>query len=272
MKLTIRNLVFLFCMFYLIVGCSGQLVDKSLKTKSFTVSEKKVKKTMELPSSDDLTGTYSEISDLYNDSDYIASGTVKNIEYFEVDCILLRKINVHVENSYKGNIKKDTIISVLENDGYIRLKSLYEKAKKEYEKNKGDKSKEKEWLYSATFMSDIDDIKNDMLIRYTYSTKTDSKIKDKLLLFLTSSSADTYKNKKVKLSLNNILVYPEGAYVSLGLGMGKFTLAGDSYIRNTRYCTTTIDNGKIKLNQAQFIKGSYTAEEMEAKLKKLNNQ
>lgn len=84
------------------------------------------------------------------------------------------------------------------------MKSLYEGAKKAYEEKHGDKEKEDTWLFGITYMSDIKEIKNDMLIRYTYLDKEDSKISDELLLFLTDSSDDTYKDKKVKLSLVQI--------------------------------------------------------------------
>ena len=270
MKYIVTKILLLFFSFLLVTSCSSQFVDKSLKTKSFIVSENKVKRNMELPHSD-LTGTYDGIEDMYNDSDYVVSGIVKDIEYFEFQYVLLRKINVLVNESYKGNTMKNTLISILENDGYLRLKSLYEGAKKAYEEKNGDKEKEDAWLYGVTYMSDIKDIKNDMLIKYYYSDKEDSKIGNELLLFLTDSSDDIYKGKKVKLSLGDKLSYPKGAYAPLGLWMGKFTQIGDSYNRCKNYYTAELTESgkKAELHQIKSIRESYTIKEMEDELKKL---
>lgn len=276
MKRSIQNvsrILILFCLIFLVTSCESQFLDRSLKTKSYDINESKVKNTqIGLPHSD-LTGVYNGIDDMYSDSDYVVSGVVKKIEYFEVENVLLRKINVLVNKSYKGNIMKNTLISILEHDGYIRLKSLYEKLKKAYEEKNGDKEKEAAFLYGATYMSDIEDIKNDMLIRYTYKNKEDSKIGDELLLFLTDSSDDTYKNKKVKLALGDKLSYPKGAYAALGLWMGKFTKTGDSYKRCKWYYTTEFyDNGKkVQLHQSQTIRDSYTVEEMEDEINKFGS-
>ena len=253
--------------FFTITGCSSLYSDKSLKTKSYKISENKIKKNtvLALPNSD-LSDIYTGITDMYYDSDYVLAGIIKDIEYFQVKYTLLRKINVLIKKSFKGSIEENSIISVLENDGYVRLKSMYEDAKKYYEDKKGDKNKEDAWLRSVTYMSDIKDIKNDMLIRYTYYDKEDSKIGDELLLFLTNSSDDTYKDKKVKLALNQKLSYPKGAYVSMGLWMGKFTRVNDAYIRYQWYYTKqAIDSNQTN----QKLVESYTIREMEDELKKL---
>lgn len=260
------KILIMLCMFLLVTSCGSQFSDRSLKTNSFNVSESKVRTTQELPHSD-LTGIYSGIEDIYDDSDYVVSGVVKDIKYFEVQYVLIRKINILVNKSYKGNILKNTLISILENDGYLRLKSLYEAAKKEYEEKNGDKKKEDAWLYAVTYMSDKEDIENDMLIKYTYINKEDSKIGDELLLFLTDSSDDTYKDKKVKLPLGNKLSYPKGAYVPLGLFMGKFTKIDDCYKRSNMYSITNLIENNI--GKSQSITESYTVKDVEDELNKL---
>jgi len=265
------SIVTLFCSFSLVTGCSNKIIDKSLKTKSYIVNESKVKKEQQSLESP-LTGIYQGIDDMYSNSDYVVSGVVKGIEYFQVKQMLLRKVNVLVNESYKGNITKSTLISVLEDDGYLRLKSLYEDVKKAYEEAGGDKNKEIEdaYLKGATYMSDIKDIENDMLIKYYYINKEDSKTGDELLLFLTASTDDTYKDKKVKFFDGaQKLSYPKGAYAPLGIGMGKFTLNGDSYKRYNMYHTadgTVLNTG---LGGIEKITGSYTVKEMEDRLKKL---
>jgi len=101
-----------------------------------------------------LSDAYSGIEDMYLDSDCVIRGTVKRISYFEIDSTLIRKIDVQVKTCYKGDLAENTLISVLENDGYIRLKTLYEKVKKEYEEKGGSKEKEDAFLCSATYMTE----------------------------------------------------------------------------------------------------------------------
>lgn len=246
--------------FSLVAGCSAQISDKSLKTEPYNVTKNKVLKKMEVLDSD-LTGVYNGIEDMLEDSDYVVAGEVKDIGYFEDQHVLLRKLDILVSNCYKGGIRKNTLVSILENDGYLRLKPFYEELKKYYEENNGVKEKEADWLYDATYMTALKDIENDMLIQYYYIDKVDSKIGDKLLLFLTDSSDDTYRDKKVTLAGGSKLSYPEGAYAPLGLGMGKFTLTGDTYHRYNYYYTPegTIDG-------IQIIRKSYTAKEVEEEL------
>ena len=267
LKTKIRKMILLFCTVILMTGCSNQFVDKTLKVEPFTVSEEKIKDKV-IDKNTQLTGTYSEISDMYSDSDYIVFGTVKSISYFEDNCILLRKIDVLVDKSYKGSISKNTLISVLEKDGYARLKSMYEEAKKHYEERNGDKEKEEEFCLSAAHMSDINDINNDMLVKYKYTNKVDSRIDDNLLLFLTDSSDDTYKDKKVKL-FDGKLIYPEGAYVPLGLFMGKLTVEDDYYHRCGTYNTTIITEEESYVNKPQRITSMYAVKDMKDILKNL---
>lgn len=268
-KKIISEILIIFCSFVFVTGCSSQMVDKSLKTESYSISESKVKKEQQRVPNSMLTGIYQGIDDMYGDSDYVVSGVVKDIEYFEVRPMLLRKINVLVSKSYKGTIKENNLVSILENDGYVRLKPLYEDLKKYYEENNGDQEKEDAWLYDATHMSDIKDIENDMLIKYYYINKEDSNIGDELLLFLTDSSDDTYKDKKVKLNSGDKLSYPKGAYAPLGLGMGKFTRVGDSYKRYNLYYTPDGTITKEVFGGIQKIKESYSVKEMDDALKKL---
>ncbi len=145
MKTKIRKMILLFCTVILMTGCSSQSLDNTLKVEPFTVSEEKIKDKV-IDKNTQLTDIYSEISDMYSDSDYIVSGTVKSISYFEDNCILLRKIDVLVDKSYKGSISKNTLISVLEKDGYARLKSMYEEAKKNYEEKMGIKKRKKSFV------------------------------------------------------------------------------------------------------------------------------
>ena len=267
---TVCGTLFLLCLFLLVTSCSSQIMDRSLKTKSFAVSENEVSKKLGMPHSK-LTGTYLGIDDMYSDSEYVVSAVVKDIEYFEEHNVLLRKIDVLVKTSYMGNIKGNTLISILENDGYLRLKSLYAALKKAYEEKYGNKDKEKEdaYLFSATYMSDIKDIENDMLIQYYYIDKEDSKIGDELLLFLTDGSDDTYKDKKVKLDNNAMLAYPKDSYASLGIGMGKFTRIGDFYKRYNLYYTPDGTISKGPFGGMEQIRESYSVIEMEYELKRL---
>lgn len=267
---TVCRILTLSCSFLLVTSCSSQIIDRSLETKSFTVSESKVAKKLEVPHSK-VTGIYQGIDDMYSDSDYVVTGVVKDIEYFEEHNVLLRKINVLVNKSYMGDIKENTLITILENDGYLRLKSLYAELKKAYEEKYGNKDKAKEdaYLFGATYMSDIKDIENDMLIKYCYIDKEDSKTGDELLLFLTDSSDDTYKDKKVKLDNNAKLTYPKGAYSSLGIGMGKFTQMGDFYKRYNLYYTPDGTISKGTFGGMEQIRESYSEIEMEYELGKL---
>lgn len=268
------KLLTLFCSILLVTGCSSEIVDNSLKTEHYIVNESKVEKQHTLLEPE-LSSIYSGIDDMYRDSDYVVSAIVKDVEFFEVKHVLLRKINVLINKSYKGNITKNTLISVLENDGYLRLKSLYADSKKYYIDNNGDKEKEAEWLDSVTHGADIKDIENDMLIKSYYPYKKDSKIGDKLLLFMSDSSDDTYKDKTVRL-FGSKLSYPKGAYATVGNGLGKFTLNDNTYQRYNLYYTP---NGTIKGLQTTtegtvvrgipVIKKSYTVKEMEDELKKL---
>ncbi len=120
-------------------------------------------------------------------------------------------------------------------------------------------------------MSDISDINNDMLVKYKYTNKVDSRIDDNLLLFLTDSSDDTYKDKKVKL-FDGKLNYPEGAYVPLGLFMGKFTVEDDYYHRCNTYYTTVITEEESYVSKPQRITASYSAKDMEDILKNFENK
>ena len=117
--------------------------------------------------------------------------------------------------------------------------------------------------------SDTKDIENDMLIQYYLIDKEDSKIGDELLLFLTDSSDDTYKDKKVKLDDNAKLTYPKGAYASLGIGMGKFTRIGDAYKRYNLYYTPGGTISKGTFGGMEQIRESYSIKEMEDELGKL---
>ncbi len=258
------------CTIILCTGCGNQVTDKSLVTEPFIVIENKVLNKQGVPHLQ-VTSVYQGIDDMYSDSDYIVTGVVKEIEYFEDHNLLLRKINVLVNKSYIGDISENTLISILENDGYLRLKSLYTELKTAYEEKSGNLDKEKEdaYLFGATYMSDIKDIENDMLIKYYYINKEDSKIGDELLLFLTDSSDDTYKDKKVKLDNNVKITYPNNAYAVLGIGMGKFTLIGDSYSRYNLYYTPDGTISKGSFGGIEQIRESYSMNEMEDELKKL---
>lgn len=277
----VPKVLMLFCLCLITIGCSRQILDKSLKIESYTINDSKVTNKRELEPN--VSGIYKGIDDMCKDSDYVVTGVVRNIEYFEAKPVLLRKINVLVSENYKGTIEKNTLVSVIENDGYLRLKTVYADLKKEYEHNfgVGDKKKEEAFLYNATFKTfktdikdvenGIKDIENDMLIKYYYinkDDKDDSKIGDKLLLFMTDSSDNTYKDKKVNLG-NNKLAYPKGAYAPLGIGMGKFTQVGDSYNRYNYYYTPDGTILKGSFGGYEIIKGNYTVKEMKDELKKL---
>ena len=256
MKIILKILTIL-GMFLFMVGCSGRYVDKSLKVNTFTVDENKVKEErMILQDCSPLTHYYNGIDEMYDDSDYVVSGEVKNIQYFEYQTLILRKIDVLVNKSYKGTIHNNTLITVLDY-GYIRLKSQYESAKKNYEEKNKDIAKEDDYLKQIISPYDIKDIQNDMLIKYVYPYKV-SKVDDKLMLFLKDSS---YKNKKV--IIHGIeLPYPEGvSYATVGLFIRKFTQTDDLYI----------PGGHIELADYRINK-FYTLKEMKDKLEKLSAQ
>ncbi len=117
--------------------------------------------------------------------------------------------------------------------------------------------------------AEVKDIENDMLIQYDYIDKEDSHIGDELLLFLTDSSDDTYKDHLVKLDDNAKLTYPESAYASLGIGMGKFTRIGDAYKRYNLYHTPDGTISKGTFGGIQQIRESYSTKEMDDELGKL---
>ncbi len=265
-------LVVIVCSIFLFMGTGCKYSDKSLKTTPYDISKSKIIRNDY--QSFYLTGVYNDIGEMYEDSDCVLSGVVKDVEYFQFKYTLLRKINVLVKKSYKGNIENNTLISILENDGYLRVKSLYEDAKAYYEKNSEDKDQKKkdDYLYGITFMTDKKDIEDDGLIKIFYNDKPeDSKVGDELLLFLAESSDDSYKDKKIQLALESKLSYPEGAYTTLGLWMGKFTKDGQYYKRGQWYYITDLSvNNKGPLNQCVKIQDKYTLEEMENQLKELN--
>lgn len=255
---------------FMVTGC--KYTDKTLKTTPYDISESKIIRDHNLGFT--LTGVYNDIEEMYEDSDCVIFGVVKDIEYFQREYILLRKINVLVKKSYKGDVEKNTLISILENDGYLRVKTLYEEAKAYYEEHSedDDPKKKEEYLYGRTYMTDIKDIEDDGLFNlYYYDKPEDSKVGDELLLFLAESSDDSYKGKKVQLSFGDTLSYPEGAYTALGLWMGKFTRDGEYYKRGDWYYITDLSPDRTgPLTQALKIQDKYTLEEMENLLKELS--
>lgn len=265
-------LVFIVCSIFLFMGTGCKYTDKTLKTTPYDISESKIIRNHNLGFT--LTGVYNDIGEMYEDSDCILSGVVKDVEYFQHEYILLRKTNVLVKKSYKGDVEKNTLISILENDGYLRVKTLYEEAKAYYEEHSEDEDpkKKEDYLYGITYMTDKKDIEDDGLFKLFYHDKPeDSKVGDELLLFLAKSSDDSYKDKKIQLFFGNRLSYPEGAYTTLGLWMGKFTKDGQYYKRGEWYYITDFSpDRKGPLNQALKIQDKYTLEEMENQLKELS--
>lgn len=265
----ISKILLLFCFSLIGTGCSNEVIDKTYKAEVFNVEENKILGEIHMPTWQ-LSSSYEGIEDMYEDADYVVAGRVKNIEYFQFGNDILRKINVAVSDNYKGDIDKNTEISIIENDGYLRLKSLYENLKKEYEDKKGtlDTPEKDQFLESIIALysnqqADIKDAENDRLMKYSYLYKENSNLNDEVLLFLTNSSEDILTNKKVYF-IGRQFSYPEGAYVSLGNGMGKFTLEDNEYKRYNYYYTP---QGNV--DGMEIIKESYSVKEMKDTLKKL---
>ena len=100
------------------------IVDKTVAVNSF--HPKNYSNKIEMSSTLDFAKIYQNIDELYEDSQNVVYGKVKEIAYIDDSRAAITSYNFLIENSYKGSLKENDMISVLAAGGYVRLQKFIE--------------------------------------------------------------------------------------------------------------------------------------------------
>lgn len=217
-KILICLLVSVFFLCTLLQGCT-RAKDTTVKVDALELDMANVQ---------DICITY-WVNDVYNnveemmiDAKYIVEGTVENIDYYvednEGNIAPRTKVDLRVKKSYTNNIKPNTLISIIEMQGYVPLEL--------YAKNIVKATGHLPPPFTST------DIENHLMLRFVSNNGVFSNVGDQCLYFLIdidTPSTDTHVFGRKDTNI------PDGAYKPLGILMGKFTLQinsrGDNYYR-----------------------------------------
>ena len=194
--LTIISICFTSCSNSNASNSKTDLVDKTVSINSFNPDE--FENVIELTSNPDFKKIYNNIEELYPDSENIIYGTVNQVSYFDGSGVGNTVYDFVVEKVYKGNLKENTLISVLTAGGYARL------------------SKHIEVFGDGKFSDYTAEQINNTLLKTEFMKAPTPKSGDKYLLFL---SAPT----------NNEHPFPDGLYSEIGAFMGRYVKTNNNF-------------------------------------------
>ena len=178
-----------------LVGCNHEttvtqdIVDKTVAVNSFHPKDYSNK--IEISSTLDFAKIYQNVDELYEDSQNVVYGKVKEIAYIDDSGAAITSYKFLIENSYKGSLKENDMISVLAVGGYVRLQKFIEVF--------GD----------AKFKDYSESKRNQTVIQENVMGAPLPQENEKYLLFL----SDPIKDESP---------LPDGAYSEIGAFMGRY--------------------------------------------------
>lgn len=194
-KITI--FIALFTLSLSLVGCSFTkdknsntvMNDKSVSINSF--NPKDFSNKLEVKSTLDFDKIYENMEQLEPDAPNIVYGTVKEVKNFDESGTAMTCYNLLVEESYKGNLNENDLISVLAIGGYVRLDKYIE-------------------VFGDGKFSDYStNERQSTVIEESPMDAPIPKTGDKYLVFLSEP-------------INNESPFPDGAYSEIGSFMGRY--------------------------------------------------
>ncbi len=199
----IISALFLICC----TGCNsnkGTLAETRFTDKTVAVEDtfnpEDFGNVIELKSSTDFAKIYSNIEELYPDSENVVCGTVKEISYFDNSGVGNTIYTFAVENVYKGNIEENDLISVLTAGGYARL------------------SKHIEVFGKGKFSSYTAEQINNTVLKTDFMGTSELTVGAKYLLFLSAP-------------ISNEPPFPNGVYTEIGAFMGRYVCTNNKFSR-----------------------------------------
>ena len=188
-----------------IAGCGTEesktvqkFTDKTVNVESF--EPKDFSNIISVSMATDFEKIYKTKEELYDASQNIVYGTVKELSYFDESGAAHVLCDFEVEKVYKGSLAENDLISVLTAGGYVRLSKRIEI----YGKGKFENYTEKQI--------------NNTIIKSDNTGVPTPKVGEKCLLFLSAP-------------INNEPPFPNGAYGVMGDFMGRYTQQGDELVR-----------------------------------------
>lgn len=258
-----KKILLLIVILLLITGCASEreIIDNTLDYDIFPYEEYDIITMLYVGFGEPnrpLNDIYNNIAEMYNDADYVVKGKIikmemylNNGEFVDASDIYNESIEILVDESFKGSIENNTMISVLSYRTFIDLTdnvSIFLKNQEDATPNFSDADFEK--LKKSVKEG------TPILLSQRYAGYVEFSIGDKCLLFLTDNTKDAFSDKKVfpidsYLTKENHLAYkdyypfvhaenmlPIGGYVPMGKTLGFLTLNDDIYVRqnNIRIC------------------------------------
>ncbi len=188
-------------------GCNskkGTLAETHFTDKTVAVDDtfdpENFDNIIELKSSPDFSKIYSNVEELYPDSENIVCGTVKEISYFDNSGVGNTIYTFAVENVYKGNLEENDLISVLTAGGYARL------------------SKHIEVFGKGKFSSYTAEQINNTVLKTDFMGSSELKVGDEYMIFLSAP-------------INNEPPFPDGVYTEIGAFMGRYVRTNNKFSR-----------------------------------------
>lgn len=187
------------------VGCGTEesktaqkFVDKTVSVETF--DPKDFSNSISVSSVADFEKIYKTKEELYDASQNVVYGTVKELSYFDESGAAHILCTFAVEEVYKGSLAENDLISVLTAGGYVRLSKRIEI----YGKGKFENYTEKQI--------------NNTVIKSDNMGMPTPEVGDKYLLFLSAP-------------IDNEPPFPDGVYCAMGDFMGSYVQQGDEFVR-----------------------------------------
>lgn len=176
--------------------------DMTVKVENNKIDENN-KVALDINSEADFSVIYKNVEELINaDPPYIIFGEITDLNYTNLEHGIYTNLSVTVNESLKGDLNVNDVISVFENGGITTYK--------DYVEHFGDE------LVTKEFAPDTEQPADDELVVSHFDGTEFSKKGQKVMLFLAESEGD---------------IIPEGAYECIGAYMGKLTLENDQFVR-----------------------------------------
>lgn len=148
-------------------------------------------------SNNDFVKILKDVDELNKDSQYIIKGEVIDVEFFDYKGYGMSSTTVRIDESFKGDLNVNDVISVVESSGVTTIQHLID------------------YYGPEKFYNMKDEYINNGIV-YNYNSGAPiSEVGQKVYMFLMPA------------------YFYEGAYECIGDFMGKYTLVGDEYVRHS---------------------------------------
>ena len=199
------SIVLSLLLIFSIVGCGTEesntaqkFVDKTVSVETF--EPKDFSNSISVSSVADFEKIYKTKEELYDASQNVVYGTVKELSYFDESGAAHILYTFAVEKVYKGSLTENDLISVLTAGGYVRLSKRIEL----YGKGKFENYTEKQI--------------NNTIIKSDNMGVPTPKVGEKCLLFLSAP-------------IDNEPPFPDGVYGAMGDFMGRYVEKDGEFVR-----------------------------------------